>query len=211
MRLLALSFDAMPDTPDRVPFDTPISSTPKPSTPKPSTSKPSPIATPSAWNWKAFIPAGFAIMLVLTAGVWGGWRVWQQRQRTLQCQQAIELIDRGYVRILEFQGTDPKAIETLANSLQVIAADLRVLDLSNQRLADNQAQFASLYQQLGDNYGKMADEVRRITSAKPDVEMLKELKRSQADIKRYGADAHEIARQLETLSSEFNRYCATGR
>ncbi len=188
----------MSDTPDRLPSGS-------------STAKTSPPIVSAAWNWGAAIPAGLAILLVFSAGIWGGWRVWQQRQRTLQCQQTIEVVDRGYVRILEFQGTDPKAIETLANSLQAIATDLRVLELPNERIADYQAQFVSLYQQLGDAYGKMADEVRRITSAKPDAEMLKELKRSQANVKRHGADAHAIARQLETLSSEFNRYCAAGR
>jgi len=197
----------MPDMPDRL-----SSEFPEPSQSKlPELPESLPIAVASTGNWQAFIPAGLAILLVFSAGIWGGWRVWKQRQRTLQCQQTIELIDRGYVRILEFQGTDPMAIETLANSLQVIATDLRVLDLSNPRLTDDQAKFVGLYQQLGDNYGKMADEVRKITSAKPDMEMLKELKRSQSNIKRYGADAQDIARQLETLSSEFNRYCATGR
>jgi hypothetical protein len=198
LRFALNSFEVMPDTPDRLP-------------PESSTAQLTPPTVSPAWTWGAVIPAGIAILLVFTAGVWGGWRVWQQRQRTLQCQQAIEVVDRGYVRILEFQGTDPKAIETLANSLQVIATDLRMLELPNERIADYQTQFVSLYQQLGDTYGKMADEVRRITSAKPDAAMVKELKRSQANVKRYGADAHTVARQLETLSSEFNRYCADGR
>jgi hypothetical protein len=189
-----------------------MSETPSPLPPgSTATQTTSPPLGSSAWHWSAAIPAGLAILLVFGAGVWGGWRVWQQRQRTLQCQQMIEVVDHGYVRILEFQGTDPRAIETLANSLQVIATDLRILDLSNERIADYQSQFVGLYQRLGDAYGKMADEVRRISSAKPDPEILKELKRSQANVKRYGADAHEVARQLETLSSEFNRYCAAGR
>ena len=201
----------MPDTSDRLSAQSPSSLPAASIAEAPEAAEPLPITPSLAWNWQAFIPAGLAILLVFAAGVWGGWRVWQQRQRTLQCQQAIELIDRGYVRILEFQGTDPQAIETLANSLQVIAADLRGLNLANPRLADDQEKFIGLYQQLGDSYGKMADEVRKITSAKPDAAILKELKRSQSNIKRYGADAHDIARQLETLSSEFNRYCATGQ
>ncbi|TAF53918.1 MAG: hypothetical protein EAZ61_06375 [Oscillatoriales cyanobacterium] len=192
------NFEVMPDTPDRLPTES-----------SPALLTPPPIS--STWTWNAVLPAGIAIFLVFAAGLWGGWRVWQQRQRTLQCQQAIEVVDRGYVRILEFQGTDPRAIETLANSLQVIATDLRVLELSNERITNYQTQFVSLYQQLGDAYGNMADEVRRITSAKPDAAMVKELKRSQANVKRYGADAHTVARQLETLSAEFNRYCAAGR
>ena len=157
--------------------------------------------------WQAFAPAGVAIALVLAGGIWGGWRVWQQRQRTLQCRQAIEVVDRGYVRILEFQGSDPQAIETLANNLQAVANELRLLELSDERLAEQQTQFVSAYRELGDAYGKMADEVRRISSAKPDPQQLKELKRSQAQVKRYGADAHEQARRLEALSLEFNRYC----
>jgi len=191
--------------------NTPPSSTPSstPDTTSGTTSGTNPTDTPR--SWQAFAPAGIAIAIVLAGGIWGGWRVWQQRQRTLQCQQTIEVVDRGYVRILEFQGSDPQTIETLANSLQAVADELRLLELSDPRLAEQQTQFVSAYRELGDAYGKMADEVRRISRAKPNPEQLKELKRSQAKVKRYGADAYERARRLETLSLEFNQYCGVNR
>ena len=167
------------------------------------------------WSRSTLIPATCIVLFVLTGGIWGGVRVWQQRQRTLQCQTLINTIEQAYVRILEFQGDDANAIEQLADNLQTVAGELRAIEIRERQLQDYQAQFVTAYQQMGDAYGQMADEIRRIQGAKPnlqaDSKALVNIKRAQALVKRNGADVHTAARQLDQLAITFNQYCGAGR
>jgi hypothetical protein len=124
-----------------------------------------------------------------------------------ECDRLAVTVEKGYVRVLQFQGRDAASVERLASDLKVVAWELRAVKLTDPSLERWRDRFVALYRNLANAYWEISRSLGLAAGAESTRSGLQQVERARSRLERVGRHATDTARDTDRLAARLNRYC----